>query len=213
MTGKNGPPKRDRRASCEYRPGGCCRSQSLERTDQNTHALPDPTDHRIVVPVALPRKFDRSTSYTDGRAWLGLMRNGEGRIRTSEGVCRQIYSLLPLATRALLHDCPSTTAQAGCDYTKTLPFQSNAKWLRRFPQPRPEILMRPMSDFQCRPTTKAVTTRKSLTKTGCQLLTYNRKPLLRHRARKSSNLTFADCAPCVGFVPVCMVVQCCQEVV
>src|SRR5262249_46129976 len=27
---------------------------------------------------------------------------GEGRIRTSEGVCRQIYSLLPLAARAPL---------------------------------------------------------------------------------------------------------------
>jgi hypothetical protein len=28
-----------------------------------------------------------------------MVNGGEGRIRTSEGVCRQIYSLIPLATR------------------------------------------------------------------------------------------------------------------
>jgi hypothetical protein len=33
---------------------------------------------------------------------LAVSPNGEGRIRTSEGIRRQIYSLLPLATRVPL---------------------------------------------------------------------------------------------------------------
>jgi hypothetical protein len=32
------------------------------------------------------------------------LRGGEGRIRTSEGISRQIYSLLPLATREPLRN-------------------------------------------------------------------------------------------------------------
>src|SRR5262245_27572353 len=36
--------------------------------------------------------------------WGSRHHDGEGRIRTSEGVCRQIYSLLPLAARAPLRE-------------------------------------------------------------------------------------------------------------
>src|SRR5215475_3581803 len=47
-------------------------------------------------------------SYSRGAGWAGPTHRhgqyGEGRIRTSEGVRRQIYSLLPLAARAPLHE-------------------------------------------------------------------------------------------------------------
>ena len=40
---------------------------------------------------------------------------GEGRIRTSEGVRRQIYSLLPLAAREPLPPAPATFRHASAD--------------------------------------------------------------------------------------------------
>ena len=71
-------------------------------------------------------------SYTRGNPWDGLCRaspvqrngHGGGRIRTYVGIRRQIYSLLPLATRAphpmpaivppaLKNSTPASTASPG----------------------------------------------------------------------------------------------------
>ena len=44
----------------------------------------------------------RSSQLSYSRPKSSLFYGGEGRIRTFEGICRQIYSLLPLAARAPL---------------------------------------------------------------------------------------------------------------
>src|SRR5580765_4899307 len=63
---------------------------------------------------------------------------GEGRIRTFEGISRQIYSLLPLATREPLH-APHTLVRRSGD-TSSTPRESRFPWSwRRDLNPRPAV--------------------------------------------------------------------------
>jgi hypothetical protein len=101
------------------------RAGPLRHQEENSTAVRGRTAVSTVL-VETRHKFLRSLSCV-------VLENGEGRIRTSEGVCRQIYSLLPLATRALLQSCPPGPAEVECDDTKTPPFQSNAKCRKSFP--------------------------------------------------------------------------------
>ena len=67
-------------------------------------------------------------------------RGGEGRIRTFEGISRQIYSLLPLATRVPLHDRARSDLRRGPSTTPQRPLTEGPfrSW-RRDLNPRPAV--------------------------------------------------------------------------
>ena len=67
------------------------------------HPIPGRPSHRTRKRPAPPRRSRPCLS-----TW-----SGEWRIRTSVGICRQIYSLLPLAARATLRTAGHVAARAG----------------------------------------------------------------------------------------------------
>ena len=77
------------------------------RAGDRTRTLDNQLGRLELYQLSYTRVLDRSRSpgLGLGRLGLAIVRVGGGRwIRTTEGISRQIYSLLPLATRAFLRD-------------------------------------------------------------------------------------------------------------